>query len=71
VGSEASVALKGCEDRSRFSKARDDDERCSGEVVDRGRLLTLGLLGSLAPGRPPLCGVRARAESVGIRKGVG
>jgi hypothetical protein len=65
------VSLKGCEGRSRSSKAREDDEGCSGEVVDRGRLLTLGLLGSPALGRPPLCGVRARPVVVVIRKGGG
>jgi hypothetical protein len=39
--------------------------------MDRGRLLTLGLLGSSALGRPPLCGVRARPVVVVIRKGGG
>jgi hypothetical protein len=54
-GSEALVDLRGCEDRSRFSKAQSDDEGCSGESVFRGRLRRSASSKIPATRPPPRC----------------
>jgi len=71
VEEETSVASRGCEDRSRSSRARGSDEGCSSERMIRGGLRRSASSEPSALGRPPLCGVRACTRPVGGRKTIG
>jgi len=65
------VTSKGCEDRSRSSKARGNDEGCSSERWIRGAA-TLRALGLLSLGRAPAVrGVALGSAAVVVREDVG
>jgi hypothetical protein len=55
-GSQASVNLRGCENRSRFSKAQGNDEGCSGGGGSGERRRSVSLV-CCCSAAPPLCGV--------------